>query len=130
MLIILRMLIIKLESNVNWKRIERLMDHKEDRKRDKPSWNQSQALVKYIQKVLGLEDLFNEDDIQKCIGIVCVNAIKSQLTLPPSQHNEARKTEFEYGYYRCVYPTMALFSNCCDCNCRCIHHGDFGNLFL
>ena len=24
------------------------------------------------------------------------------------------KTEFEFGYYRCLYPTMALFSNCCD----------------
>ena len=78
------------------------MDHKDDRMRDKPVWSQSQALVKYIQKVLGLEDLFNEDDIQKCIGIVCVNAIKSQLTLPPSQHKEARKTEFEFGYYRCL----------------------------
>ena len=88
------MLIIKLNSNINWKRIDRLMDHKDDRMRDEPVWTQSQALVKYIQKVLGLEDLFNEDDIQKCIGIVCVNAIKSQLTLPPSQHKEARKTSY------------------------------------
>ena len=122
------MLIIKHECNINWKRIDRLMDHKEDRMRDKPSWTQSQALVKYIQKDLGLEDLFNEEDIQKCIGITCVNAIKSQVVLPPSKHNEGRRNEFEFGHFRCVYPTMALLSNCCDCNCRCIHHGDFGKM--
>ena len=119
------MLIIKLDSPTNWKRIVRLMDHKEDRMKDKLSWAQSQDIVHYIQNVLGLEDLFNEDEIQHCIGVVNVNGIKSKLVLPRNK-NSNDGYNFEAGYFRCVYPTMALFSNCCECNARCIHHGNFG----
>ena len=99
------------------------MDHKEDRMKDKLSWAQSQKVVHFIQNDLGLKDLFDEDEIQHCIGVVNVNGIKSQLTF---SRNENSKEEYQAGFFRCVYPTMALFSNCCECNSRCIHHGNFG----
>ena len=121
------MLIIKRDSPTNWKRIERLMDHKEDRMKDKESWVRSEFIVNFIQMYLGLENVFSEKVIQQCIGIVNVNGIKSKLVMPGRK--EKSKGQFEAGYFRCVYPTMALFSNCCDCNARCIHHGDFGKSY-
>ena len=125
---VLRMLIIKLDSPPNWKRITRLMDHREDRMKDKLSWSRSQIIVNFIRSDLGLKDLFTEDDIQQCIGIVNVNGIKSKLVRPQNTRDN-QYCNFEAGYFRCVYPTMALFSNCCECNARCIHHGDFGKRF-
>ena len=121
------MLIIKLDSPIKWKRIARLMDHKEHRMKDKLSWSQSQTVVNFIQKDLGLQDMFSEDEIQQCIGIGNVNGIKSKLVLP-SNKSSNEQYNFETGYFRCVYPTMALLSNCCECNSRCIHHGDFGKM--
>ena len=100
------------------------MDHKEDRMKDKESWVRSEFIVNFIQMYLGLENVFSEKVIQQCIGIVNVNGIKSKLVMPGRK--EKSRGQFEAGYFRCVYPTMALFSNCCDCNARCIHHGDFG----
>ena len=122
------MLIIKLDSPTNWERIVRLMDHKEDRMKDKLTWTQTQDIIQFIQNDLGLEDLFNEDEIQHCIGVVHVNAIKSKLVLPRNK-NRNEGCKFEAGHFRCVYPTMAIFSNCCECNARCIHHGNFGKIF-
>ena len=103
------------------------MDHKENRMTDKVSWIQSQKVVNFIQNDLGLQDLFSEDEIQQCIGIVNVNGIKSKLDLPSNTSNNAQYN-FEAGYFRCIYPTMALLSNCCESNARCIHHGDFGKM--
>ena len=75
------MLIIKHDSPTNWKRIERLMDHKEDRMKDKESWVRSEFTVNFIQMYLGLENVFSEKVIQQCIGIVNVNGIKSKHDL-------------------------------------------------
>ena len=120
------MLIIKLYSPTSWARIARLMDHTDDRKKDTTLWSQSLSIVDFIQNELGLHDLFSEDEIQKCIGIVNVNGIQSKIVL--SKQGDEEHGIFEAGYFRCIYPTMALFSNSCECNCRCIHHGNFGKL--
>ena len=112
----------------SWNRLQRLMDHTENRMKDKISWNRSIATVKYIQHDLGLADLFTEDDIQKCIGIVNVNGIKSKVLLPKMQEEDGNGRQIQAGYFRCIYPTMALLSNSCECNARCIHHNDFGRI--
>ena len=107
------------------------MDHKENRMKNKLSWNRSQSVVDYIQHELGLADLFSEDEIQQCIGIVNVNGIKSKvILLRPEDDENYQENKIEAGYFRCIYPTMALLSNSCECNARCIHHGDFGKIHL
>ena len=37
-------------------------------------------IVDYLLKELKLGDLFTEDEVQKCIGIVRINAIRSSAT--------------------------------------------------
>ena len=49
--------------------------------KDTTLWSQSLSIVDFIQKELGLHDLFSEDEIQKCIGIVNVNGIQSMANL-------------------------------------------------
>ena len=55
------------------------MDHRDDRyQKDRVTWDMLQIeIVDYLLKDLKLDDIFTEDEIQKCIGIVRINAIRS-----------------------------------------------------
>lgn len=109
---VLRMLLLK-QNSPDWKRIDVLMDHHQERKLQMEAWNTFQCqIVDYIQKDLGLSDLFSDADIHRCIGIIRVNAVQSRA----SNIN-----------MRALFPSMALLSNSCICNARCVHK-DFGRL--
>ena len=62
-----------------WRDISELMDHRDDRyQKDRVTWDVLQIeIVDYLLKDLKLDDIFTEDEIQKCIGIVRINAIRS-----------------------------------------------------
>merc|ERR1712079_732543 len=86
------------------------MDHRDDRyQKDRVTWDMLQIeIVDYLLKDLKLDDIFTEDEIQKCIGIVRINAIRST-------------EDHDHGRYRSVFPRMALLSNSCFCNCRVLN---------
>lgn len=81
---VLRLLLLK--DSDKWKTaINPLMDHSQERYRDdRATWDKLQLeIVDYLRKDLKLADLFTEAQVQKCIGIVRINAIKTpDLTRP------------------------------------------------
>jgi len=107
-ILILRLLLIRDTNPKKWTDISQLMDHREDRLQDRVTWDALKVeIVDYLLKELKLGDLFTEDEVQKCIGTVRINAIRS--------------TEYhDRGRYRGVFPRMALLSNACFCNSRVI----------
>jgi len=85
------------------------MDHREDRlNEDRITWDAMKVdIVDYLLNDLQLDDLFDEEEIQKCIGIIRINGISSTDNQGPG--------------FRCLFPQMALLSNSCLSNCRCLH---------
>ena len=78
-ILVLRLLVIRDTNPKKWKDISKLMDHRDDRyQKDRVTWDMLQIeIVDYLLKDLKLDDIFTEDEIQKCIGIVRINAIRS-----------------------------------------------------
>jgi hypothetical protein len=73
------MLLIRDSNPHQWELVNLLMDHRKERlKRGKVTWDHVQLTeVDYIRKDLKLADIFSEAEIQKCIGIIQINGIRS-----------------------------------------------------
>lgn len=115
------------------------MDHDRERRSRTDTWLYFQkCVVNFIRKNtftdedcrqplmqisgLGLGDLCTDDEVHQCIGIINVNGIRSKengATVGIEENDGC-------GPYRCIYPTMALLSNSCICNARCILSGRKG----
>ena len=78
-ILVLRMLLLRDSDPKVWSRINQLMDHREDRlTKDRDTYDQLQReIVEYLRNDLQLADLWSEDEVQKCIGIIRINAINS-----------------------------------------------------
>ena len=76
---VLRILITRNNNPEKWSGLNRLMDHrKECYEQDRPTWDQLQVeIVDYLLNDLALSDLYDEETIQKCIGIIRINGINS-----------------------------------------------------
>ena len=72
---------------------------------------------------LNLGGMFSRGDVHRAYGIVETNAIQSKTS--PSQHGQQKSQP-----YRCIFPTMALLSNSCHCNARCIRYGEHGTFYI
>ena len=75
----LRLLLIRDSNPGKWQQISQLMDHEEDRQiKDPRTWSKLRTeIVDYLLTELHLADLFTEQEVQKCIGIIRINAINS-----------------------------------------------------
>ena len=77
---VLRLLLVRDSNPEKWKQISQLMDHQEDRESKDPiTWSKlREEIVDYLLTGLNLADLFTAEEIQKCIGIIRINAINSK----------------------------------------------------
>ena len=75
----LRLLLIRDSNPGKWQQISQLMDHAEDREiKDPVTWAKlREEIVDYLLTELHLDDLFTVQEVQKCIGIIRINAINS-----------------------------------------------------
>jgi len=94
------------------KRLNKLIDHGEERKSDQKSWILNHVLiVSFIQKVLGLTEettgskLFTETSIHRAIGLLRTNSVK--LDSPVG-----------YTTGTAIYPTFSFLNHNCVCNTR------------
>ena len=94
------------------KRLNKLIDHGEERKSDQKSWILNHVLiVSFIQKVLGLTEettgskLFTEASIHHAIGLLRTNSVK--LDSPVG-----------YTTGTAIYPTFSFLNHNCVCNTR------------
>lgn len=79
MILVLRLLLIKESDPVKWRGIAQLMDHNPDRlSKDRVTWDYLKSGIEdYIRGDLKMGDLFTEQEIQKCIGIIRINGCRS-----------------------------------------------------
>ena len=94
------------------KRLNRLMDHHDERKRDQKTWVLNQVLVvAFIQKVLGLTEesmsskLFSDASIHRAVGLLRTNSVKLDSPIG-------------YTTGTAIYPTFSLLNHSCLCNTR------------
>lgn len=92
-------------------RVEKLLDHKDERSKDQKTWMLNHILVvSFIHKVLGLDeknsgDYFSEASIHRAIGLLRTNSVK--LDSPVG-----------YTTGSAIYPTFSLLNHNCVCNTR------------
>ena len=86
----LRILVIKATRPDDWARLDRLMDHVEERKTQQPAkWTHVQEnVVRFILDGLGLDKVFTDQEVNRAYGLVETNAIQSKTVT--SSHNKIR----------------------------------------
>ena len=65
----IRLLTQMKEDEFIMERLARLMDHREDRKREELEWSWVMQNVVDPIKKLDMDGLWSEDDIQRCVGL-------------------------------------------------------------
>ena len=106
------------------KRLNRLMDHHDERKKDQKTWVLNQVLVvAFIQKVLGLTEesmsskLFSDASIHRAVGLLRTNSVKLDSPIG-------------YTTGTAIYPTFSLLNHSCLCNTRTKKYAYNGVSFL
>ena len=86
----------------------------------RPVWHQN-SLNKIAAKLIVIRPSKKSRNLLKRLlePFFVFNTIHLCMYLLPSCRAESRG-------YRCVYPTMALISNSCACNSRCLRYGQHG----
>ena len=98
-----------------WERLQYLMDHDEERRKEEEYWNMFQRnVVQFIRRGLGLQDKYSEQEINRAIGILRTNAF--QIEHPYLQE--------EGTSGKAIYPTFSFMSHNCYNNGRYIVHPD------
>lgn len=108
---VLRMLSLRDSDPDSWARVQLLMDHDEERKKEVDYWQMFQTnVVDYIRIKGGLADKYSQEEINRCIGILRTNAFMSQ-----QPHMLAAGTDG-----KAIYPTFSFLSHSCKANARYI----------
>ena len=104
-------------------RLGRLMDHREDRRRPGGEWVQANRAV--VQPILRLsqDQDWDEEDVQRCIGITRINGVRSGARI---SSGESPVSDEEQGEVRMLYPSMSIFSHSCSPNTQALNTLQYG----
>jgi len=106
---VLRLLSLRDEDPEKWARLEFLMDHDEERRKEKDYWQMFQKnVVDYLRIRVGLADTYSEEEIHRAIGILRTNAFQIEHDYMKAQGTSGKA----------VYPTFSFLSHSCIANAR------------
>ena len=92
-----------------WTRVQYLMDHDEDRRKETEYWNMFQRnVVDFMRKGLNLADTYTEEEIHRAVGILRTNAFQIEHPYLAAQGTSGKA----------VYPTFSFLSHSCISNAR------------
>jgi len=106
---VLRLLSLRDTDPEAWARVQFLMDHDEERRKEKEYWQMFQKnIVGYLRIVVGLADTYSEDEINRAIGILRTNAFQIEHPYMTAQGTSGKA----------IYPTFSFISHSCISNAR------------
>ena len=106
---VLRLLWLRDNDPDTWARVQFLMDHDEERRKETEYWNMFQRnVVDFMRKGLKLADTYSEQEIHRAIGILRTNAFQIEHPYLAAQGTSGKA----------VYPTFSYLSHTCICNAR------------
>jgi len=106
---VLRLLHLRENDPEAWARIQLLMDHDEERRKETEYWSMFQRnVVNYLRVKGGLADTFTEDEINRAIGILRTNAFQIEHPYMAAVGTSGKA----------IYPTFSFLSHSCLSNAR------------
>lgn len=106
---VLRLLALRDGDPETWSRVQFLMDHDEERRKEKEYWQMFQKnVVDYLRIKVGLADTYSEEEIHRAIGILRTNAFQIEHPYLHAQGTSGKA----------IYPTFSFLSHSCIANAR------------
>jgi len=106
---VLRLLSLRDNDPETWARVQFLMDHDEERRKEKEYWKMFQKnVVDYLRIRVGLADTYSEEEIHRAVGILRTNAFQIEHPYLQAQGTSGKA----------VYPTFSFLSHSCIANAR------------
>lgn len=106
---VLRLLALRDSDPDSWARVQLLMDHDTERRKETEYWNMFQSnVVDYVRKKGGLEDTYTEEEIHRVIGILRTNAFQVEHPYMAAVGTSGKA----------IYPTFSFLSHSCKANAR------------
>merc|ERR1712179_512100 len=106
---VLRLLSLRDSDPESWARVQLLMDHDEERRKEEDYWRMFQAnVVDYMRIKGGLADTYSEEEIHRAIGILRTNAFQVEHPYMAAVGTSGKA----------IYPTFSFLSHSCLSNAR------------
>lgn len=106
---VLRLLTLRDTEPESWARVQLLMDHDDERRKEEEYWRMFQAnVVDYLRIKGGLADTYSEEEIHRAIGILRTNAFQVEHPYMAAVGTSGKA----------IYPTFSFLSHCCLANAR------------
>jgi len=106
---VLRLLSLRDSDPDSWARVQLLMDHDEERRKELEYWKMFQKnVVDYIRIVGNLADTYSDDEIHRAIGILRTNAFQVEHDYMKAVGTDGKA----------IYPTFSFLSHSCSANGR------------
>lgn len=106
---VIRLLWLRDNDPDEWDKVQLLMDHDEERRRETEYWAMFQRnVVDFMRKMLGLADTYSEQEIHRAIGILRTNAFQVEHPYLAAQGTSGKA----------IYPTFSFLSHSCMANAR------------
>eukprot|EP00092_Neocalanus_flemingeri_P013253 GFUD01014283.1.p1 GENE.GFUD01014283.1~~GFUD01014283.1.p1 ORF type:complete len:522 (+),score=161.87 GFUD01014283.1:236-1801(+) len=106
---VLRLLALRDTNPETWARVQFLMDHEDERRKEKEYWQMFQKnVVDYLRIRVGLADTYSEEEIHRAIGILRTNAFQIEHPYLAAQGTSGKA----------IYPTFSFLSHSCISNAK------------
>jgi len=106
---VLRLLSLRDSDPDSWARVQLLMDHDEERRKELDYWKMFQKNVVDFIRIRGnLADTYSDDEIHRAIGILRTNAFQVEHDYMKAVGTDGKA----------IYPTFSFLSHSCSANGR------------
>ena len=103
-------------------RLDLLMEHHEERKRETENWARSDSQVVQPIRTRFHQSDWSESFILRCVGLIRTHATQ---TLAKCNKDRLNYEEEDIVTVRVLYPSMSPMSHSCIPNTRTIHHSNY-----